>query len=136
MKTPIFLLALGILLGSSCTNADGTSSLCSEECTAGNNSKEVSCKLTSDELMQRKATVLESLKKQVLESKELTDGYAFKFPGTDAVVDELTEFIKTERSCCDFFVFGLSISGDKSEIWLNLTGPEGAKEMIKTEMGL
>lgn len=52
------------------------------------------------------------------------------------MLDELTEFIKTERACCDFFVFGLSISGDKSEAWLKLTGPEGTKEMITSELGL
>jgi len=62
--------------------------------------------------------------------------YAFKFPGTDAMLDELTEFIKTERECCDFFTFNISISGDKSEAWLELTGLEGAKDFIKTELEL
>ncbi len=37
------------------------------------------------------------------------------------MVDELTEFIKTERECCDFFTFNLAISGDKREVWLELT---------------
>ena len=66
----------------------------------------------------------------------MENGFAFKFPGTDKVIDELTEFIKTERACCDFFVFGLSISGNKNETWLKLTGPEGTKEMITSELGL
>jgi hypothetical protein len=70
------------------------------------------------------------------DKKELKDGYAFKFPGTDKMLDELTEFIKTERECCDFFTFNLSISGDKSEAWLELTGVEGAKDFISTELGL
>jgi hypothetical protein len=52
------------------------------------------------------------------------------------MLDELTEFIKTERECCDFFVFNLSISGDKSEAWLELTGEEGAKNFIESELGL
>jgi hypothetical protein len=47
-----------------------------------------------------------------------------------------SEFIKTERECCDFFTFNLSISGDKSETWLELTGAEGAKDFISTELGL
>jgi hypothetical protein len=103
---------------------------------ASNQSGELSCKLSSQQLMKRKETVLKKLKQQVVETKELTDGYAFKFPGTDKVVDELTEFIKTERTCCDFFIFGLSISGDASEAWLTLTGPEGAKDFIRDELGL
>lgn len=105
-------------------------------CKAKSKSTDISCKLTTPELQQRKATVLESLRKQVLEKKELTGGYAFKFNGTDAMLDELTEFIKTERACCDFFTFNLSISGDKSEIWLEITGADGAKDFIKTELEL
>ena len=96
----------------------------------------LTCKLSSPQLMKRKETVLKKLKQQVLETKELADGYAFKFPGSDKVLDELTEFIKTERTCCDFFIFGLSISGDTSEAWLTLTGPEGAKDFISGELGL
>ncbi|HUR31605.1 MAG TPA: hypothetical protein VMZ69_09240 [Saprospiraceae bacterium] len=89
-----------------------------------------------EELRQRKETVLQSLKNKVLDKHELSNGYAFKFPGSDDVVDELIEFIKTERECCDFFVFTLSVSGDKSESWLHMTGVEGAKDFITQELGL
>ncbi len=103
---------------------------------ASNQTEEISCKLTTAELQKRKETVLTSLKRQILQKKEVPNGYAFKFSGTDAVVDELAEFVKSERSCCSFFVFTLSFSGDGSEAWLTLTGPEGAKEMISDELGL
>jgi len=96
----------------------------------------MACKLTSPELQERKATILASLKKQVLEKKELPSGYAYKFDGSDKLVDELAEFIKTERECCDFFTFNLSVSGDRSEAWLELKGPEGVKEFIMAELGL
>ena len=97
---------------------------------------DLSCKLTSAELQLRRETVIASLKTQVLEKKELPDGYAFKFNGSDKMVDELSEFIKTERECCDFFTFNLSISGDKSEVWLELKGIAGAKSIISEEIGL
>lgn len=51
------------------------------------------------------------------------------------MVDELTEFIKTERNCCKFFSFGLTVAGDKSSAYLELTGPEGVKEVIREELG-
>ena len=79
---------------------------------------------------------MQSLKSKLLDRRELPNGYAFKFPGNDEVVDELIEFIKTERECCDFFVFTLSVSGDKSESWLHMTGVEGAKDFITEELGL
>lgn len=109
---------------------------CSSTCKAENRSGELACKLTTPELRERKGTVLKSLKAKIVEKKELGNGYAFKFTGTDEILDELTEFIKTERECCDFFVFNFSISGDKSEAWLELTGPEGSKDFIKSELGL
>lgn len=111
-------------------------SVCSESCTAKNKATTLSCKLTTPELQQRKTTVLASLRKQLIEKKELSNGYAFKFPGTDSMLNELTEFIKTERACCDFFTFNLSISGDESEAWLELTGVGGVKDFIKTELEL
>jgi hypothetical protein len=105
-------------------------------CCAKNASGVLTCKLTVPELQQRKTTVLASLRKQMVEHKELGNGYAFKFKGLDTVIDELTEFIKTERQCCDFFTYDLSISGDGSEAWLKLTGPEGSKDFVTQELEL
>lgn len=110
--------------------------VCSDECKAQNKTAQMSCKLTTPELQKRKETVIASLKKQIIEKKELKNGYAFKFLGSDELLDELTEFIKTERACCDFFTFALSVSGDKSEAWLELTGADGAKDFIISELGL
>lgn len=109
---------------------------CSADCEPTTKRWQLSCSLTTSELRQRKETVIESLKAQVLQKKELKKGFAYRFTGTDKMVDELVEFVKTERACCHFFVFNLSISGDKSEAWLEITGPKGAKEFIKTELEL
>ena len=70
------------------------------------------------------------------EKKELKNGYAYKFEGSDGTVDQLADFIKTERMCCDFFTFNISVSGDKSEAWLQIAGPKGAKEFIVSELEL
>ena len=65
--------------------------------------KPITCKLTTPELQKRKATVIADLKALVLERNELEDGYSYKFEGKDEILDKLNEFIKTERTCCDFF---------------------------------
>ncbi|MBT8196050.1 MAG: hypothetical protein HKO56_02805 [Bacteroidia bacterium] len=57
---------------------------------AKNKVTELMCGLSSPELQERKETVIASLQKQLIETKELENGYAFKFPGTDEMVDELT----------------------------------------------
>lgn len=118
------------------TSKNQNASVCTSTCEATSKTTQLACKLTTPELQKRKATVLASLKKRILEKKELSNGYAYRFIGSDEVIDELTEFIKTERECCDFFTFNLSINGDKSEAWLELKGAEGAKEFIKSELEL
>jgi hypothetical protein len=94
--------------------------------------KVIACKLTSPELRKRKGEVIASLKKKILERQELNDGYKYKFEGSDKNVDEVVAFIKTERLCCDFFTFNLSF--DEDNLWLTISGPDGAKEFIITEI--
>ena len=138
MKRTFLIIILTIFIMTSCKNSGklAKTSVCPDNCKAKSQTSELSCKLTTPELQKRKETVLASLKAQMTDMKELKNGYAFKFPGTEKVLDELMEFIKTERECCDFFTFKLSISGDKSETWLELTGADGAKDFISTELGL
>lgn len=138
-KLPIIFLTVSIVFFWNISFAQqnpAPQSVTSDYYKATNKSTQLTCGLSSKQLVKRKATVLKSLKNQIQETRELPDGYAFKFPGSDKVLDELTEFIKTERTCCSFFVFDLSISGDKSEAWLHMTGPEGAKNFIREELGL
>jgi hypothetical protein len=95
--------------------------------------KDVSCKLTSPELQKRKATVVAELKSLILEKQELSDGFNFKFEGTDQALDKLNEFVKSERQCCDFFSFQITVE-DKFA-WLKIYGGEGAKEFLQEEIG-
>ena len=46
----------------------------------------------------------------------------------------LGSFIKTERLCCNFFVFTLTASSDTKLTWLELSGPVGVKDFIKHEI--
>lgn len=99
--------------------------------------KVVSCKLTSPELQKRKTEVIALLKANVLERKEVTNGYQYSFKGSDKMLDDLVTFIKTERACCDFFTFKLSVEDEATNVLLTITGPKkGAKEFINTEMEL
>lgn len=96
--------------------------------------KNMTCKLTSPELQKRKAGVIASLKSKLLKREELPDGYAYLFTSADSNIDEVTAFIKTERICCDFFSFNVSI--EDGNLWLSITGAEGAKDFIDSELDL
>ncbi|MBY0434401.1 MAG: hypothetical protein K2U26_09850 [Cyclobacteriaceae bacterium] len=96
----------------------------------------LTCKLTSKELQHRRKTVLADLKNQMLTKDEMGNGFEYTFSGTDAIIDQLSEFVKTERQCCDFFDYEIKITGDTKTAKLKITGPEGVKEFIKEELGL
>jgi hypothetical protein len=96
--------------------------------------KTVSCKLTTPELQERKMNVIAELKKLVLSRQELANGYRYTFDVSDEILDKLTTFIKTERMCCDFFTFQLTV--EENVATLTLTGPEGTKEFIEHEIDI
>ncbi len=96
--------------------------------------KTVTCKLTTPELQKRKATVIAELKALVLYRQELENGFSYKFEGKDDILDKINDFIKTERMCCDFFTFQLTV--EENTALLSITGLAGAKEFLKEEVDL
>ena len=93
------------------------------------------CKLTTPELQQRKRTVITELKSLVKERKEDANSVRYKFESSDKNIDLVSNFIKTERLCWDFFKFNLHVESDSEFIWLTLSGPDGVNDFIKEEVG-
>jgi hypothetical protein len=96
----------------------------------------LTCKLTTPELQLRKKTILTDLRKRVRETVEMPDGFKYRFDGSDEMLDLLNDFIKTERMCCDFFEFTLTVGTEEAGVWLRLSGPEGTKAFIVEELAL
>jgi hypothetical protein len=59
-------------------------------------------------------TVISELKALVRSRKELYNGFRYQFEVSDDILDKLNTFIKTERMCCDFFVFQLTVEENTS----------------------
>jgi hypothetical protein len=95
--------------------------------------KSMTCKLTTPELQARKKTVISQLKDLVVERVELDNGVRYKFVVSDETVELVTNFIKMERLCCDFFDFRMDV-GSNGDLFLELSGPDGSKEFIVTEL--
>jgi hypothetical protein len=62
--------------------------------------------------------------------QELPDGYRFAFPAEADGVRDLVEFILSERACCPFFTFDLTLASPHESVWLSLRGGEGVKEFV------
>ena len=71
------------------------------------------------------------LAEAALETRELPDGYAFRFPAER--FSEVVAFIGNERLCCPFFTFQLEITPAGGPIWLRITGPEGVKAILHVD---
>ena len=67
---------------------------------------------------------------------ELENGYTIHFSFEAELFLALAEFITLERLCCPFFNFALELEARSGPLRLRLTGPEGVKEFLKTELGL
>jgi hypothetical protein len=79
---------------------------------------------------KRRSTVLDKLRRAVIETKELKDGYAYSFPADGQWLQELATMIELERRCCPFLQFRLTVEPNGGATWLELTGPEGTKDFL------
>ena len=90
----------------------------------------VACSLSAEELTERRklrARIGESLE----ETLDRESGYSYRF-ASDALLPELLEIIRAERQCCPFFRFALTFEPGNGPLWLDITGPEGTKEFLRS----
>ena len=66
--------------------------------------------------------------------RELSDGYAIGLPSNKETILAAAEFISLERLCCSFFQFELAVGQTDEPLWLRITGKDGVKEFLKTEL--
>lgn len=100
----------------------------------GKNQSPLACDMTAIPAEQRAGHLAKSreLFSQIEETRELPDGYEFRFPGD--VVTRLADFVSLEKLCCPFLRFGIEVEIENGPVWLRLTGREGVKEFIREEV--
>jgi hypothetical protein len=70
-----------------------------------------------------------------LERRELDDGWALRLPSDDTVFISCAQWIVDERRCCPFFTFSLECEPRPGDLWMRITGPDGAKDVLRRELG-
>jgi hypothetical protein len=71
----------------------------------------------------------------VEQRREIPAGYELRVDARKMSIVGLATWIDDERKCCPFLGLGLEKEPDDGPLWLRLTGPEGVKEFLRTEMG-
>jgi len=94
------------------------------------------CDLTAIPADVREQHVLNSPRifQAALEVRELPNGYAFRLPNEPGMWLALANFVEHERRCCPFWRFELTVEPQHGPLWLELTGAEGAKELLTTTL--
>jgi hypothetical protein len=85
---------------------------------------------------QRHRLLTTQLHASVQETRELADGYSFRFPSDEATIQKAAEWVTLERRCCPFITFGIEIGREGGPLLLRLTGREGVKPFLKMELGI
>lgn len=66
--------------------------------------------------------------------EELADGYAVRFPARPFLFLRISRWIELERACCPFLTIRLDFERAATAYRVSLTGPEGAKDVLRTEL--
>src|SRR5690242_629481 len=90
------------------------------------------CALTPDAIRDRRAGLLAGLAEVARERRALADAYQLVFDVSSDVIQRIAAVIETERQCCPWLRFELSVPPQGAPIVLTLRGPEGAREFLSS----
>jgi hypothetical protein len=88
----------------------------------------IACALDKTQFAERKA-LLDRMIRASVECKTVPGGFALCFGSHPGLLAQLANFVELERACCPFLSFKI-VANTKGRIWLELTGPTRAKEIL------
>jgi len=88
------------------------------------------CTLGPATVKARREDLLGGLVRRAEERIDLPDGYRVRFSADEGTLARIAEVIETERQCCRFLRFTLTVEPDARSIWLDFTGPAGTREFL------
>lgn len=100
------------------------------------NQSPLACDMTAIPAEQRPVHLANTreLFSRIDETRELPNGYEFRFADRPNVLRRLVDFVSLEKLCCPFLRFEISVEAENGPVWLRLTGRHGVKEFIQEEV--
>jgi hypothetical protein len=100
------------------------------------NQSPLACDMTAIPVEQRPVHLAKSREvfAQIQETRELSNGYEFRFADQLDVLKRLVDFVSLEKLCCPFLRFEIQVEAENGPVWLRLSGREGVKEFIREEV--
>jgi len=89
----------------------------------------VACTLTEAELREGHRTILDSVRRAVLDISPLPDGYAYRFEAISDILSQHARLVDLVRQCCAFVMCRIVVDAGRP-ICLEITGLPDAKAII------
>jgi hypothetical protein len=96
----------------------------------------IACTLGPAAIEARRKDLLGTLVRRAAERIELPNGYRVRFGVEPGLLRTVADVIEVERQCCRFLTFKVTVEPDEQSIWLQFTGPSGAREFLAGMMDL
>jgi hypothetical protein len=108
------------------------------EARSGDSEPAVACDFTAidTEQSERYRALRRLLGDDFHEVWELENGHAFRHSSEASVLLALAEYVSLERLCCPFFDFAIEMGRGGGEVWLRMTGGDGAKGILEAALGV
>ena len=96
----------------------------------------IACDLTVFSISERMEhlALAKSLLQQVSELVEHNDGFTFVFDKSPHLELQVVNWVSKDKRCCPFFSFELSSTNTPPLLNLKISGPDGAKEILRTAL--
>ena len=90
----------------------------------------IACTLGPAAVKARREDLLGNLVRRAAERSDLSNGYRVRFNAEPGVLQSIADVLEIERQCCRFLRFEVTVEPDEQSIWLEFTGPPGAREFL------
>ena len=101
-----------------------------------NADRPITCDLSMTDLRTRRGHLLPSLMSAAVECLEIPNGYRLHFRAAKGTLAHILRVVEQERRCCRFLHFSLTLEPDLGPIWVDVTGPSGTQEFLRSVLGL
>ena len=90
----------------------------------------IACTLGPAAVKARREELLGRLVRRAAERSDLPNGYRVRFNVEPGLLQTIADVLEIERQCCRFLRFEVTVEPDEQSIWLEFTGPRGAREFL------
>jgi hypothetical protein len=90
----------------------------------------IGCTLSPDELRDRRGELLPGLAERAVDRQLVDDGIRLRFAPSPDLVSAIARVVDSERQCCAFLRFDISVEPAGGPVTLTVSGPPEAQPLL------